>query len=263
MGQTREGVPVYFVLAQVRFNPILSLEAYIGDIQESLRHEYPDFQSLQTMTLVVAPGGPQGVATPQKTSQTRYLFGNMEKTAGFILDSASLAFQTTDYQGFPAFFGALHKGLTALHDKVGLTFSERVGLRYLNAVHPGAKEKLGEYLIPEVQGLSEKLAGSLTHAFSETRGQTDAGHAVVARTLIHDGAVGFPPDLAGTQLKVADRFTVPQRRHAVLDIDAAVEQRLAFAVSKVDSQLDALHNTAKDTFRMLVTDQARRVWGLL
>ena len=147
MGPTREWAPVYFVLAQVRFNPILSLESFIDGIQESLRHEYPDFQSQQTMTLVVAPGGPQGIAAPQKTSQTRYLFGNMDKTAGFILDTASLAFQTTDYQGFPAFFEALRKGLTTAHDKVGLTFSERVGIRYLNAVYPGAEEKLGETIL--------------------------------------------------------------------------------------------------------------------
>ena len=263
MGQTRGSAPVYFVLAQVRFNPILSLEAYIDDIQELLRREYPDFQRQQTMTLVVAPGGPQGVTTPQKTSQTRYLFGNMDKTAGFILDAASLAFQTTDYQGFSAFSEALRRGLTAVHDKVGLSFSERAGIRYLNAVYPGAEETLGYYLIPEIQGLSEKLVGSLAHAFSETRGQNEAGHAVVARTLIHDGAVGFPPDLVNTQLKVAERFMELKGRHAILDIDAAVEQRLAFAVSGVTSQLDALHGTAKGMFQTLVTDQARQAWGLL
>ena len=117
-------------------------------------------------------------------------------------------------------------------------------------------------LIPEIQGLSEKFAGPLTHAFSETRGQNEAGHAVVARALIHDGGVGFPPDLTGTQPGVAKRFMGLQGRHAVLDIDAAVEQRLAFAISRVDSQLGALHNTAKDVFQTLVTGHARQVWGL-
>ena len=261
MGQTREGAPVYFVLAQVRFNTIEKLESYVGDIQESLRREYPDFQTQQTMTLVVTSGGPQGAA-PQATSQTRYLFGSMDRTAGFSLDKASLTFQTTDYQGFPAFSEALRKGLAAVHDKVELSYSDRVGLRYLNAVYPGAGEGLDAYLIPEIQALSGKLAGSLTHAFSETRGQSEAGHAVVARTLIYDGAVGFPPDLANTQLKVAERFMALKGRHAILDIDAAVEQRLAFAVSGVTSQLDALHSTAKDMFQALVTDHARQVWRL-
>ena len=110
--------------------------------------------------------------------------------------------------------------------------------------------------------MSEKFAGPLTHAFSETRGQNEAGHAVVARALIHDGGVGFPPDLTGTQPGVAKRFMGLQGRHAVLDIDAAVEQRLAFAISRVDSQLGALHNTAKDVFQTLVTGHARQVWGL-
>lgn len=262
MRQTQEGAPVYFVLAQVRFNPILSLESYIGEVQESLRREYPDFQRLQMMTLVVAPGGAQGAATPQMATQTRYLFGNMEKTAGFSLDAASLAFQTTDYRGFPVFSEALCKGLAAVDNKVGLTFSERVGIRYLNAVHPGAGEGLGKHLIPEVLGLSEKLVGSLAHAYSETRGQNEIGHTIVARTLIHEGPVGLPPDLGNTQLKVAERFMALRGRHAILDIDATVDQRLAFAVSEVSSQLDALHDTAKGMFRTLLTNHARQVWGV-
>ena len=262
MRQKREGAPVYFVLAQVRFNAIWNLESYIGAIQESLRREYPDFQNQQTMTLAVVPGGPQGATAQQALSQTRYLFGNMDKTAGFSLDTASLAFQTTDYQGFPVFLEALRKGLAVVHDKVGLTFSERVGLRYLNAVYPGAGGGLSDYLIPEIRGLSETLAASLTHAFSETRSQSEAGHVVVARTLIHDGAVGLPPDLANTQLKVAERFTALQGRHAVLDIDAAAEQRLAFTVEDVASRLDRLHDTEKEVFRALLTKHARQVWGL-
>lgn len=262
MGQTRGGAPVYFVLAQVRFNPILKLDSYIGAVQESLRRQYPDFQRVTTMTLVVAPSGPGGGAPPQPAPENRYLLNNMDKTAGFGLDAASLTFQTTDYPGFPAFSEAFVKGLAAVNDAIGLSFVERVGVRYLNAVYPEPGEVLGAFLIPEVRGLTEKLQGTLAHAFSETRTRDMAGNALVARALVHDGSVGFPPDLANAQLKLAERFGPLQGRHAILDIDAAAERRLAFDTAQVVSRLDELHDAAKAVFRAMVTDAAWQVWGL-
>jgi len=258
MRQTIVGAPVYFVLAQVRFNPILKLDSFIGAIQESLRCEYPDFQRLTTMTLVIAAGEAGNPISPQSSPENRYSLSNMEQTAGFSLDTGSLTFQTTDYLGFPIFSQAFLKGLTAINEVVGLNFIERIGIRYLNAVYPGPGKALDAYLIPEVQGLSGKWSGTLTHAFSETRGQDETGNTVVARTLIHDGPVGVPPDLAHTQLKIAKRFESIQGRHAILDIDATTTKRLAFEASYVASQLDALHDTAKEAFLALVTDHTRQ-----
>ena len=261
MGHMWQDAPVYFVLAQVRFNPILKLDSFVGAIQDSLRREYPDFQRVTTMTLVVAPSGVGG-APPQPTPENRYLLNNMDKTAGFSLDTASLAFQSTDYPRFPAFSEAFLKGLAAVNDAVGLSFVERVGIRYLNAVYPGPGEALGSYLIPEVRGLTEKLQGTLTHTFSETRTRDAADNALVARALVHDGSVGFPPDLAHTQLKVAERFGFLRGRHAILDIDAAAERRLAFDIAQGASRLDELHDTAKAAFRAMVTDAAWQMWQL-
>jgi uncharacterized protein (TIGR04255 family) len=264
MRQTPVSAPVYFVLAQVRFNPILKLESYIGAIQESLRYNYPDFQRVaaMTMTLVIAAGGAGNAVPSQSSPENRYLLSNMDRTAGFSLDTASLTFQTTDYPGFPGFSQAFLEGLAAVNEAVGLNFVERVGIRYLNAVYPGPGEALDAYLIPEVLGLSGKWPGTLAHAFSEMRGQNGADHTVVARTLIHDGPVGFPPDLANAQFKVAERFESLQGRHAILDIDAAASKRLVFGASHVASQLDALHDTAKEAFLALVTHHARQAWQL-
>ena len=45
MGARLRAAPVFFTIAQVRFNPILSLEAYAPQIQERLRKEgLPDAQ---------------------------------------------------------------------------------------------------------------------------------------------------------------------------------------------------------------------------
>ena len=82
MGHMWQDAPVYFVLAQVRFNPILKLGSFVGAIQDSLRREYPDFPRVTTMTLVVAPSGVGVRAPPQPTFENRYLLKNRDKTAG-------------------------------------------------------------------------------------------------------------------------------------------------------------------------------------
>lgn len=38
MGHMWQDAPVYCVLVQVRFNPILKLGSFVGAIQDSLRH---------------------------------------------------------------------------------------------------------------------------------------------------------------------------------------------------------------------------------
>ena len=49
------------------------------------------------------------------------------------------------------------KGLTWLHEIAELVYSERVGVRFLDAICPSETETLAPYLRPEVLGLFDKL----------------------------------------------------------------------------------------------------------
>ena len=50
MGQQMKNAPVYFTVAQVRFNPVLSLSTFIPVIQDSFRkRRYPDFKKAVTL----------------------------------------------------------------------------------------------------------------------------------------------------------------------------------------------------------------------
>ena len=52
MGKKMKNAPVYFVLAQVRFNPLLTLDSYVPAIQETLRKAgYADFSKLMMATV--------------------------------------------------------------------------------------------------------------------------------------------------------------------------------------------------------------------
>lgn len=263
MGTKLKNAPVYFTLAQVRFNPILSLETYVSGLQESLRKEgFPDFKKnvVATFNLTAVGAGEAGAPQlSQPQSEAQYLFTSMDSTSGFVLGQNHISFQAAEYDVFETFSGSLLKGLELLHKAVGLSYAERIGVRYLDAIFPRAGEQLEQYLLPEVMGLSGKSPGAMVYSFSETRAQTKTGF-LVARVVIQDGGIGFPPDLNPLGIHVAERFQKLQGRHAILDTDAFSEGREPFDLAKVAQRLEELHDELGTLFRNIVTSHALDVW---
>lgn len=258
MGSKLTHAPVYFTLAQVRFNAVLNLENYLPEIQDHLRREhYPDFTSGVLHQVPIPSGRDQGVTIPQ-SAITRYTFGNIEQTSGFTLDSNALSFQTTAYETFESFMKQFLMGIKALHSALDLDFTERVGLRYLDAVIPRDGESLSDYLIPEVLGLSSNFPGKLMHTFSETTSKDEDGQ-LISRTVIQDAQVGIPPGVTLLQPKVNDRFDY-SGQHAVLDIDAFNESRVEFDLDNLERNLHALHDKTSKSFYTVVTKHALTAW---
>jgi uncharacterized protein (TIGR04255 family) len=263
MSRQMKNAPVYFTIAQVRFNPILSLSSFIPAIQEDFRkHGFADFKKAVAMTFAFAP-----VVTRESESQTppaqpleRYVFSDAGNTQNFLLEHGALSFQSTKYEVFETFVGELMKGLVLLDKMVGgLSFVERVGLRYLDAVTPREGDTLNQYLIPEAFGLYDRLKGSTKHAFVETMAESSDG-SVISRAVIQEGKVGFPPDLLLNELKIAPSFANFCGVHAILDTDAFYAERRPFDLGEVKKRLDVLHDRVNEAFRALVTQHALDVW---
>ncbi len=263
MGKKMRHAPVYFTIVQVRFNPIMALDDYAPKIQDRMRRDgFPDLQKgmLATFNLNIAPGeaGPAQVPVAQTA---RYTFSNMAKTAGFILDQGSLSFQTTDYDVFGTFSETFVAGLKIVHDVVGLGYVDRIGVRYLDAVYPQKDEELTKYLTKSVLGLYGKVSGSIGHSFSETLVRVENVN-VIARTIIQDGQIGFPPDLHPTAmwLVVGDRFRALNGLHAILDTDGSYEARTAFDLADVATRLQIVHSAVTTSFKATVTQHAIDSW---
>jgi len=268
VGTKMTNAPVYFTLAQVRHNPVLSLDSYVPGIQESLRKAgYPDFQRAMVVAfnlgnLAPAVGGDAKHEQPPQLRFERLTFSNMERTRGFILDQNSLSFQSTDYDTFESFSGAFLMGLGIVHQAVSLGFSERVGIRYLDAVVPeGGEKELQKYLVPEVLGLASRLGDevSVLHSFSETQIRTPVGN-VLSRAIIQNGSLGFPPDLQPIGLEVADRFKKISGVHAIIDTDGSSEAREPFDLNTLKGKLQALHDEIIKVFEATVTAHALNFW---
>lgn len=259
MGTPLKNPPVYFTVAQVRFNTLLKLADYLPSIQEGLRKMgYPAFSTHTSIALQLIVQ--DGQTIPQPVPHEQYLFANVQQTHGFVLSSEALTFQSTSYGTYELFSEAFLNGLELIHNVVRLDFTERVGLRYLDHVYPKTGDSLPLYLAPEVQGLSARLGGQPMHSYSEALNVV-GDVKLRARVVIQDGGLAFPPDLLPLGMPVEPRFAQAQGMHAILDTDGFVDGRKLFSLADVNHQLHAIHEVIGDAFRATVTDHARTVWS--
>ncbi|MBA55343.1 MAG: TIGR04255 family protein [Pseudomonadales bacterium] len=255
MGKKMSNAPVFFTLAQVRFNPLLKLNDCIPDIQEKLRvAHFPDFRQENVQVVAFQNGG------TNTTQQARYVFGDIPGTSSFVLDNNSLAFQTTDYETFTEFSERVELGIKTLNDSIpnGLDYVSRLGIRYFDAVQPQSGDALSQYLVKEVMGLSESVQ-QLTHSFSETMSKSEHG-TLITRVIIRDGQLALPAELHSLAPQLDEKFLAHRGRHAIVDSDAFNDRRQAFDLSSIMTNLTGLHDDIKSSFKELITDHALTVW---
>lgn len=268
MGKKMKSAPVYFTIGQVQHNPLLNLGSYLPVIQERMRKAgFPDFKRAVQVQFDLSPGmaarDTDQASQPAVQRVERFLFADVPSTSGFVLQANSLSFQTTEYETFESFLEQLRLGLSILGDAVGgLSFVERLGLRYLDAVVPATGETLGQYLANEVLGLPTRMSkAKFAYSFAEAVLLMEGVGQLVSRTVIQNGSLGFPPDLQPDNLKVLERFRTVSGEHAVVDTDGSFTERQPFDTSQIESRLQALHGLIDESFRATTTDHARTVWG--
>src|ERR1035441_2816806 len=151
--------PIFYMIGQVRFSPVLRMADFVSSLQGELRHQFPDFveQQLQTFEFQMSPGGatPEIATTPTK----RWHFKDAEGTSGYILSPDSLSFHTTAYSTSERFIDLLLVGLKLVHETVGLSYIEGWGIRSLDAVVPSEGRNLDFYVKASLLGLYGKLDG--------------------------------------------------------------------------------------------------------
>jgi len=262
MGQKLTRAPVYFALAQVRFNTVLTLEQYLPPIQESFRRMgYPDFDRAIILNMNFVPTASPALPSLEQTA--RFQFLNENRTSGFLLEQGALTFQTTDYDTFEPFLKTMMSGLEIVHAAASLNYSQRLGVRYLDAVMPSKGEKLDQYLTPSVLGLSEKLSERhLEISVSETRTKRGAT-SLMSRTIIYNQeqeGVAVPPELHPIILNVADRFKRVKGQYGVIDTDSWLEERHKFDLATLDKNLRMLKENIALSFDLTVTPFAVSAW---
>lgn len=255
--------PVFFALVQVRFNTIEDMGEYITSLQKVMREQgFPDYFPETKYELQVKAGA-DAANSVRHLEHTRWVFNDIEKQSGFVLLKNQLVFQTTNYSNFGDFLEKLLKGLSVVHETVGLAYVERIGLRYLDAAIPTSDKNLEDLLHPGQLGLYKDLKGDIRHAFTETVTAIDDG-TLVGRALVTKQGVVIPPDLQPLNLDILDKFKgVGEKDVAVIDIDYFKEKREKIDFAAVREKIVSLHDVVKEAFETATTETARReIWKL-
>ncbi|NHC07907.1 TIGR04255 family protein [Azonexus fungiphilus] len=261
MGTPLKNPPVYFTICQVRFNQLLKLAEFLPVIQEAFsKAGYPAYETQSNLVIqMVAQEGKPEQLQPLPTTHNSYQFGSLESTHLFMLDSQALTLQSTKYGCFEAFSAEFLKGLYIVHEALQLSFTERIGLRYLDRVIPLEGDNLEQYLVPEVHGLVSRLGGQGLYTYSEAMTQHE-DVKLRARVVIQGGGLAFPPDVQPNNMVVDARFHDYQGVSAILDNDGFVEKREAFSIETVSAHLNRIHDIVDIAFKATVTNHAFEAW---
>jgi uncharacterized protein (TIGR04255 family) len=248
--------PLVYVLAQVRVSAVMSIEKYVPDIQERLRHQgFPRFQRGKIQEIRLDPA-----QAPKINTFDRYEFQNKDGTSGIVLAPDFISLHTSQYDTGENFEQVLKTALDVAHEIVKFNLVERVGLRYIDLIRLGKNETWSEYIQPTLLGLDpEKLGVSKSLSRFEFVGITEVGTLVVRYSQSDQGII-LPLDLIPSTLKHDVQLNASELV-AFLDIDHFSEQSRDFDVSAVMEIVSDLHDTTTRAFRNAVTETALIRWG--
>lgn len=251
--------PVFYTLAQVKFNPIAQISDDVPKLQNTLRRSgYPDFCE-EVLTAIDVSRLDKEQPAIKSQQNIRWCFSNFDQTEGYLLTSDALMFHTTVYSSHEDFLKKLKAGLDLVHDILNLDYVDRIGLRYLSAVIPQNDKTLIDYLNPCLLGFSSLIKGALKHNFSEVMAATEQGTLVARAIIINDG-LALPPDLTSRPLIIQPKFSTVSGKIATLDIDHFSENRFSFDTQLINDRLLNLHATINATFKASVTEYALTCW---
>jgi uncharacterized protein (TIGR04255 family) len=246
--------PLIYVVAQVRFSAVVAIEKYVPEIQEKLRHKgFPRFLKAQVQEVAL-----QIDAAPKLSTSDRFEFQDKDASLGIVLQSNSVAVHTNRYSNYEAFEEHIKTALMAVNRVVGISLSERIGLRYVNLIRLKPNEVWREYLHEGLLGLDPTSVGVENWVSnSQFVGKTGVGQLAVRCSR---SGQPFPPDLLTSSLP----YSLDLAKDEIvttLDFDHYIEQVTDFKVAKAISTLEQLHESLDKVFMAAVTSDALTKWG--
>lgn len=254
--------PLVFVLGQVRFSPLREMARYITAIQEAFRRDgFPLEKAGKIQHVVITPSG------VQTTEIERWEYRTRDERWSVTIFQDNVVVQTTAYERFEGFADRMDRALRAVldlteHRQLGVI--QRVGLRYVNAIHPREKEDFRYYLRPGFHGGSDAIFLPGTHRLHvESIGRTrvaDETGTFIVRVAQNDQGFDLPPDLVGSAPLHTSRAQ-PGQLVTLVDLDHFIEGNFDPEPERVVELLYGLHDHLIETFHEnVVSPEAIEVW---
>ncbi len=250
--------PLEFVVCQVRFPPILRVEAALPvEFQERVRGRYPMYSEGQTPKAAIAVSVSQQLPAPilrqsqqfvpvSGTART-YQFASEDNAWRLTLTSEFIALRTSRYSRWQDFREWLDHPLSVLIDVYAPLYATRVGLRYHDVIR---RSGLGLSEIPWAELLKPHLLGEL--------GEPSIGeHVKGTERRVAVDLVGMPGTVLVSHFLGRDVNT--GEACYVIDSDFSVDERMEF--SGIADWLDTAHRKAGNLFRWYIGDRLHEAMG--
>jgi uncharacterized protein (TIGR04255 family) len=247
--------PLVYVVTQVRFSAVMSVEKFVPEIQEKFRHKgFPRFLRSQVPEFAFA----QVDSAPKVTFIDRFEFQNREASLGIVLTYNNFAVHTNDYKTYEDFEKSIATAIDVINSAMNLSIVERIGLRYVDLIRLKKGETWKEYLQEGLLGLDpEKVGVKSWMAKFESLGVTDVGKLMIRCAQTQQA---LPPDLQTPTLKYSITLK-PGEVATLLDTDHFSEESTDFKPSTVLTKIGDLHDHIDKAFRNSVTSNALKSWG--
>lgn len=264
---TWKNAPLAYVVAEVRFGSLLSLDSIAARLQELLVSSYPRLIKGQAVALSF---GGQGMVSPQVVP--RFQFLSEDGCTGVVLAQDSLSVHATTYIDSAHFAGTLRTVWDAWLQAWPKTFVERLGMRYWDIVLPEGGLTVGEFFATPFSGLENLWQeGRLTRHTHELVYDVAGpmSHSAVVRAGTVPAAQPYPPAfLPVPELSQSERLRramdiAQQDKDATigfLDVDASAEIKRTLDVHSFIECAKTLHKSQSAVFKAVTSARGQAVW---
>ena len=240
--------PIFFALAQIRFNEI-NYEKVISSLKENFRQlGYIDLKEIEQRQIDININN--GIPVPTETKTKVLTATDLSGYEGFIFNNRSLTIHTTSYVCFDKLLSALLNAIEILKEQVVLI--ERLGFRTLNAFKEIDK-KLSAQIQPQFLGMYGEQ-NNFQHNYNESLCVSNNINTL-SRVIIQNSVIAFPPDVQGDILKTPDVLDNLPCLHAMVDIDSSWSGREKYDYAFLKQVFENIHDDLKLKLNNVVVEK--------
>lgn len=258
--------PLAYVVTEIRFGRILSLESFASTLQELISGSFPRLLPGHAFRLAFTS---QGVT---QDMQPRFTFVSTDSRQCVVLQDETLSVHVTQYRDFEAFAETLGVVWDAWARTRPNTFVERLGLRYWDVVADELGLSCGQFFADPFASMStlwphhrlSRGAHELSFEIADPFPHQVQGRISVAPPSVQPLPANFAPApeilLPERVLSLINKGAATQASVGHIDIDASADIKELFHTQRLIDAATALHDAESSLFKVITSVTGQAAW---
>lgn len=249
--------PLLFVLAEFRFPEIKKMDEYITDLQDKFRGELPFPEEQISQEIKVES---QGIKVHHSK---QWVFVDKLRKNAVIIGHSRIICVTGSYDRFDGFKDFCLNALNILNNIVGISFIQRIGLRYADLILDGTNLPIAKCVNSNLYAHEHfQNIGEVSQKVNDVILHTQEGIMTV-RSLYGKHNLSVLPDVGNLPIDLPIHNSESER--IILDFDHVwqandTKDSLDFDLSEILDKMSKMHQLSREAFWLSTTDEARQLW---